>query len=159
MIDTLFFTLTILTALGCGLNAGLFFIFSNTVMGALGQLPAPQGIAAMQAINRVILNPPFFVVFLGTAVTSLLLAISLLWRWPQQGAVYLFAGSLLYLLGDILVTILFNVPMNDALDGVQVESVQATDLWTTYLTRWTAWNHVRTITALGATVMFILALV
>ena len=158
MIDNLFFTLTLLSALGCGLMAGVFFIFSNTVMSALARLQPPQGIAAMQSINRTILNPLFFVAFLGTAATSILLAISLLWRWQQPGAVYLLAGSLLYLVGAILVTIVFNVPMNEALETVEPESVEAANLWTRYLTNWTAWNHVRTVASFLGAVSFILAL-
>ena len=158
MIDNLFFTLTLLSALGCGLMAGVFFIFSNTVMSALARLQPPQGIAAMQSINRTILNPLFFVAFLGTAATSILLAISLLWRWQQPGAVYLLAGSLLYLVGAILVTIVFNVPMNEALETVEPESVEAANLWTRYLTNWTAWNHVRTVASFLGAVTFILAL-
>lgn len=158
MIENLFFTLTLLSALGCGLMAGVFFIFSNTVMIALARLQPPQGIAAMQSINRTILNPLFFVAFLGTAATSILLAISLLWRWQQPGAVYLLAGSLLYLVGAILVTIVFNVPMNEALETVEPESVEAANLWTRYLTNWTAWNHVRTVASFLGAVSFILAL-
>jgi len=123
MIDNLFFTLTLLSALGCGLMAGVFFIFSNTVMSALARLQPPQGIAAMQSINRTILNPLFFAAFLGTAATSILLAISLLWRWQQPGAVYILAGSLLYLVGAIVVTIVFNVPMNEALEMFEVDSI------------------------------------
>jgi len=158
MIENLFFTLTLLSALGCGLMAGVFFIFSNTVMSALARLQPPQGIAAMQSINRTILNPLFFVAFLGTAATSILLAISLLWRWQQPGAVYLLAGCLLYLVGAILVTIVCNVPMNEALETVEPESVEAANLWTRYLTNWTAWNHVRTVASFLGAVSFILAL-
>lgn len=158
MVDSLFFTLTLLAALGCGVVAGIFFIFSNCVMSALARLQPPQGIAAMQAINSTILNPLFFVVFLGTAVTSILLTISLLWRWQQPGAVTLLAGSLLYLVGAILVTIVFNVPMNESLDTVKPKSVEAANLWAKYLTNWTAWNHVRTVAALLAATSFILAL-
>ena len=58
-------TSIIVALVGAGLNGGLFFIFSNTVMSALGRLPTRNGAGAMQAINEVILNPLFFVVFLG----------------------------------------------------------------------------------------------
>jgi uncharacterized membrane protein len=50
-------------ALGTGLMAGLFFAFSVSVMRALASRPAAEGIAAMQAISRAILNPVFLVVF------------------------------------------------------------------------------------------------
>ena len=58
---------------GCGLNGGLFFIFSNTAMPALFQLPVEEGIKVMQHFNRVILNPLFFLVFVGTALLSAVL--------------------------------------------------------------------------------------
>ncbi|MDH3676385.1 MAG: DUF1772 domain-containing protein, partial [Anaerolineae bacterium] len=122
------------------------------------RLQPPQGIAAMQSINVTILNPLFFVVFLGTTATCILLAVSLLWRWQQPGAVYLLAGSLLYLVGAIVVTVVLNVPMNEGLATVEPASAEAAKLWARYLTSWTNWNHVRTVAALVATVSFILAL-
>ena len=158
MTDNLIFILTLLSAVGCGLMAGLFFIFSNTVMSALARLQPSQGIAAMQSINNVILNPVFFISFFGTAVTSALLVVFWLWRWSQPGGVFLLAGSLLYLVGVILVTVVFNVPMNEALDTVQPESKEAADQWAKYLNRWTAWNHVRTVASILGTTAFILAL-
>ncbi len=158
MIDNLLFTLILLSALGCGLMAGVFFIFSNTVMSALARLKPPQGIVAMQTINSIILNPLFFVAFLGPAAPCLLLTISLFWRWQQAGAGYLLAGSLLYLGGSIVVTIVFNVPMNEALDTVKPESDEAAIMWAKYLTNWTAWNHVRTVASFLAATAFILAL-
>ncbi len=57
-------------ALGSGLIAGTFFVFSAAIMTALGRLPPQEGIRAMQSINRVILNPIFLGVFLGTGVLS-----------------------------------------------------------------------------------------
>jgi uncharacterized membrane protein len=53
------FALTLAAALGCALLGGLFFAFSNFVMKALMRIPAPSGIAAMQAINVTVLNPLF----------------------------------------------------------------------------------------------------
>ena len=112
----------------------------------------------MQSINRVILNPLFFLVFLGTAIACLILMISLYWRWEEAGSVYLLAGSLLYLVGTILVTIVFNVPRNEALDKLEPDSREAAELWSRYLREWTAWNHVRTLTCTLGLVSFILAL-
>ena len=64
IVDGFLFTLTFVTALGCGLIAGLFFVFSVAVMQALARLPAAGGIAAMQSINSAMLNPLFLPVFL-----------------------------------------------------------------------------------------------
>jgi len=146
--NNLLFVLTLCAALGCGLIAGVFFAFSTFVMRALARLQPAQGIAAMQSINRTVINPWFLGVFLGTAAACILLAGSALWRWQQPGAVYLLAGSLLYLIGTVLVTMAFNVPMNNALESVDPASNDASDQWASYLARWTAWNHVRTAAAL-----------
>ncbi len=158
MSDTILFALTLGSALGCGLMAGAFFAFSSFVMKALARLPPAQGIAAMQSINVAVINPVFLEVFLGTAATSALLAVWSLVRWHEPGAAYLLAGSLLYLVGTFLVTMVFNVPRNDALAAVDPGSAEGATLWAGYLTRWTAWNHVRTVAALAAAAALTLAL-
>ncbi|HEU0185786.1 MAG TPA: anthrone oxygenase family protein [Blastocatellia bacterium] len=159
MIDKVFFALTLVAALGCGLVGGAFFAFSTFVMSALARLPAAQGIAAMQSVNVTIINPLCGVVFLGTAATCVLLAVSLLLRRHEPGAAYILAGSLLYLVGVILVTGLFNVPRNNALAAVNPSSAEGAKLWTDYLSGWTAWNHVRTVASLAAAALLIIALV
>ncbi len=150
--------LTPAAVLGCGLVAGIFFAFSSFVMRALGRLPAKEGIAAMQAINITVLNPWFFAAFFGTAVACLVLAVLALTGWNGAHAAYLIAGSALYLLGTILVTIVFNVPLNDRLAKVDPESTDGTALWTHYLERWNRWNHVRTAASLAAAAAFMVAL-
>ncbi len=158
MIDDLLFALTFVSALGCGLIAGAFFTFSAFVMKALARLPPAQGIAAMQSINVVVINPLFMVALFGTALACVALAVSSLFRWAEPSAVFLLIGSLLYLVGTILVTIVFNVPRNDALAAADPESADGARLWAGYVTSWTAWNHVRTAAALAAAALLIFAL-
>lgn len=158
MIDGWRFVLILLSALGSGLIAGAFFAFSTFVMKALGRLQPPQGIAAMNSINVVVINPWFLGVFVGTAVACLVLAISSLFMWQKPGAGYLLAGSLLYVVGTFLVTMAFNVPRNDALAAVDPASAEGARLWADYLSSWTAWNHVRTAAALAAAALLTLGL-
>lgn len=150
--------LTFAAALGAGLIAGTFFAFSAFVMGALGKLPAPQGIAAMQSINVVVINPVFLGVFVGSAVLSLALLVAAFFGWPSARAIYLAAGAVLYVGGCFLVTMLLNVPLNNALEAVTADSAEGAKLWTRYLSDWTMWNTVRTLASLAATASFILAL-
>jgi uncharacterized membrane protein len=145
--DQLFFALTFVTALGCGLMAGLFFAFSVSVMKAFARLPSAQGIAAMQSINVAIINPVFLATFFGTAAACVLVMIASLLRWHNRGAVYLVIGGALYLVGTFLVTLVFNVPKNNAL--ASVAPAEGASLWTDYLSKWTAWNHVRAAAALA----------
>jgi uncharacterized membrane protein len=156
--DALLPALRIATALACGLMGGLFFIFSNTVMGALGRIQPAEGIAAMQSINRVILNPLFLTIFLATPAACALVILTSLWRWSEPGAAWLILGGALYIVGTFLVTMAFNVPMNITLDGVQPATAEAGALWTRYLASWTAWNHVRTVTSLAAAALLTIGL-
>ncbi len=147
--DQLLFALTLFAALGCGLMAGVFFAFSAFVMKALARLPTGDGIAAMQSVNVAVFNPLFMGVFFGTAGASVLALISSLLRWQEPGAVYLFVGGALYPVGTLLVTIVFNVPKNEALASVAPADPGGASLWADYVGRWTAWNHVRTAAALA----------
>jgi uncharacterized membrane protein len=155
------FTLKLLTALGSALIAGVFFAFSTFVMQALAKLPPVQGIATMQAINITVINPLFMTVFLGTSAACAFLLISVLlkWlKWHQRSAFYLLIGALFYLVGTFGVTIVFNVPLNEALAAVKPESKSGASLWASYLVKWTFWNHVRTIAALVAAALLTIAL-
>ncbi|HMJ51238.1 MAG TPA: anthrone oxygenase family protein [Polyangiaceae bacterium] len=149
---------TVLAALGSGLMAGFFFAFSVCVMKALGKLPPEQGIAAMQSINVVVINPVFLTVFLGTGVACAVGILQSLLRWQDSGAACLLAGGALYLLGAILVTMVFNVPRNNALAGLAPTSAEGAKLWAAYLSSWTAWNHVRTMASLAAAALLTVGL-
>ena len=148
----------LVSAVGSGLIAGAFFAFSTFVMRALGELPPSQAIPAMQSINIVVINPWFMTTFLGTAGLCLFVAIASIVGWHDRGAGCLLAGAVLYVGGTFLVTMVFNVPRNDALAKLAPTSAEAARLWAAYLSTWTAWNHVRTIAALAAMVSFIVAL-
>ena len=112
----------------------------------------------MQSINVVVLNRWFMTAFLGTAVACILALTSSLLRWHAPGSAYLFSGGLLYLVGTLLVTIVFNVPRNDALAALARSDPNGASLWADYVAGWTAWNHVRTAAALAAAASFSIAL-
>ncbi|RYG61928.1 hypothetical protein EON80_23575, partial [bacterium] len=80
--------LTVAAVCGCGLMAGLFFVFSVAVMRALGALPPEKGMAAMQSINVSILNPIFLIVFMGTALLCAALLVMALLNWQAPAARY-----------------------------------------------------------------------
>ncbi len=153
---TAFDVLILVCAIGSGLIAGVFFAFSTSVMSALGNLPAPHGIGAMQAINIVILNPIFLGVFIGTAIACVAAAIGCFLQWDSPGVYFVLSGAALYLGGSFLVTMRFNVPRNNALDRLNPAAADSAAVWLDYLRTWTAWNHVRTVASLAAAVAFTL---
>lgn len=60
--------------------------------------------------------------------------------------------------GTIGVTIACNVPFNDGLATLLPQGTGAADLWDEYVTKWSAWNHVRTVAAFAAAATLTIAL-
>ncbi|MDI3424292.1 anthrone oxygenase family protein [Streptomyces luteolus] len=158
MIDGPFFVLTLVAALGCGLVAGVFFAFSTSVMRTLAALPPAQGIAAMQKLNVLIINPWFLLVFVGTAGVCVVVAVVTFVLWPDPGTVALLLGSALYLFGSFGVTVAANIPRNDALAKLDPQAQESVEPWRSYVREWTAWNHVRAAGALAGCAAFVLGL-
>jgi uncharacterized membrane protein len=144
--------ITVFAAVGSGLMAGLLFAFSNFVMKALTRLPPGQGMAAMQLINVAIVNPLFLLVFLGTAVLCVALALYAVRQDRSTTVVLLLVGSVLYLVGTVGVTMVFNVPLNNALAGSKAAVSIPSDVWPSYVKAWLLWNHLRTFLSFAAAV-------
>ena len=157
--NTLTTVLVVAAATGSAVVGGIFFAFSNFVMGALARVPAPEGIRAMQSVNVVVLNPGFLSVFAGTALLFLVLGILGLVQWGSGHGPYLLGAAVAYLVGTWLVTIAGNVPLNDHLAQQMPESEPAEQAWQQYLERWTRLNSQRTGAAILASVLLLLALV
>jgi uncharacterized membrane protein len=147
-----------ISAVGCGLMAGLYFAFSTFIMTAFGRIDQAAGIAAMNSINKVIVQSVFLPLFMGSTATCLLLAVLGLFRWNEPGALAMIAGGLLYVVGMFVVTMIFNVPLNNALATANPASPEGQTLWTRYLSDWTWWNHVRTVASTLAFGLFIAAI-
>lgn len=145
-------------ALSAGLMAGIYYAFSGFVMRALAELDPPGGMLAMRAVNRVILRSAFLPLFLASTVACLFLAAYGMVRADQPAALPMAAGAVLYVLGMTLVTMLANVPLNNALEAANPAAPEGAAMWDRYLLRWTAWNHVRTLSCLAALGLFITAI-
>ena len=141
---------TLVTALGCGLVAGAFFAFSSFVMAALKRLPTAEGITAMQSINILAVTPAFMTALFGTAAACIGLIVWTVITSDGRTASLVLAGCALYLVGTVGVTIACNVPLNNGLAKLHPRGVEAAVRWNRFVTRWTAWNHVRTVAALAA---------
>ena len=145
--------------LGSALVGGVFFAFSSFVMKALARLPSSEGIAAMQSINIVVINPSFLGAFMGTAVLSIGIVGFALLRWSHPSTLFFLGGAICYVGGTFVVTMLGNVPLNDQLAAVFATDPDAAKLWGHYLDRWTMWNHVRTLAAFVAALLYAAGLV
>ena len=65
----------------------------------------------------------------------------------------LVAGSVVYAVGSLLLTMGPHVPMNETLATLPADA-GSTAYWQEYRERWTRWNHVRAAASLTAAVLF-----
>lgn len=149
------------TAVGSAAVGGLFYAFSTFVMKGLDRTEPAQAITAMRGINaEAQANAPFLALFVGSTLLALGVGIAAALRLSQPGAGYVLAGAVLGLV-PFIVTMAFNVPLNNQLDAVDPAALSATDAlaqWQAYLGPWTAWNHVRTGAPLAGSVLILFGL-
>lgn len=152
------FVLTLFSTLGAALMAGVFFAFSGFVMKGLGRIPAHEGIAAMQSLNQVVPNSAFGAAFVITPFLCLATMIAAVYQWNGASGGYILAGGIIYLVTNLLVTLVFNIPLNDSLAAIAPNAPESAAFWSYYQDSWNAWNHVRTGGAICSTAAFIFAL-
>lgn len=148
-----------IATLSTGLIAGLFYAYSCSVNPGLGRLTDVEYLKAMQSINRVILNPVFYMTFMGTL---LLLPLSAWLSYHQEPAIrfwYFLAAAIVYIVGVFGVTIGGNVPLNEALDkfnlaGASVEQLAQYRLQ--FEAKWNMFHTVRTIANIVSALLAIL---
>jgi uncharacterized membrane protein len=78
----------------------------------------------------------------------------------HRGRLWVLVGAVFGILAAVI-TMAFNVPLNDRLDGIVPQRLSAADAaraWQAYYLPWTAWNHVRTVTAFVAAALMLIGL-
>ncbi|MGI1663572.1 DUF1772 domain-containing protein [Palleronia sp. KMU-117] len=154
-----FFLLMQVAVLAYALVGGVFLAFSDFIMRALSLTGGIGGVEAMQVINREVFRWIFMALFLGMTVASLVIA--------AYGGIFVGGGpgllmtiaGLVYVFGCFGVTAAFNVPMNDALAGMDLTSETTRAYWTgSYLPRWTFWNTVRTLACVVSSALLLFGL-
>jgi len=146
------------SAVSAGIMAGVYFTFSVFVMQSLDALERPAGIVAMQSINRIILRSLFLPLFFTSSLACLLLAVFGLMQWGSAGAWQMVIGGALYIVGMLVVTMIGNVPLNNALKATNANGPDAEAMWRRYMQRWQPWNHVRTVSCTVSLVLLIAAI-
>ncbi|MBT8431616.1 MAG: DUF1772 domain-containing protein [Altererythrobacter sp.] len=146
------------TAISVGIMAGVYFTFSVFVMKSLDEIEAPAGMLAMQSINRVIVKSLFLPIFFASSLTSAALTVMMLLDPSTMGSRWALIGSCLYIFGMFVVTIFGNVPLNNRLESTDASGPDGAEMWSTYLAKWTIWNHVRTLACIGSLILLTLAI-
>lgn len=142
------------------LIGGVFLAFSDFIMRSLAYTGGVGGIEAMQVINREVFRWIFMALFLGMAAVSVFVVIYSVTNLAGGPGTLILIGAAVYLLGCFAVTVFFNVPMNEALAGMDLTSDTTKDYWTnTYLPRWTMWNTIRTVACAVSAALVLIGLI
>lgn len=146
-------------ALTTGLIAGLFYAYFCSVNPGLHQLADAEYLTAMQSINRAILNPVFFISFLGAPI------LLVLGTWLQYSPTislrcwFLGGAAVVYLLGVVGVTGMGNIPLNEALDSLNLSALSPEELASQRSTFEGPWNSLNTTRTVASILSFVLVLI
>jgi uncharacterized membrane protein len=151
--------LTTTAAIASAAAAGMMYDFSTFVMRGLDRTGPVSAITAMRGMNvEANGNAPFLLAYLGAAVLAAAVGVVAVVQFGRPGSGWLLAGAIFGVLGAII-TMAFNVPLNNHLDTVDPAAISVADAageWQAYFATWTAWNHVRTLTAVIAPVLMLI---
>ncbi|MEU4226734.1 anthrone oxygenase family protein [Nonomuraea sp. NPDC026600] len=133
-----------------GLVAGVFGLYSHTVMPGLGKTDDRTFVGAFQSMDRAIINPWFMGGgFLGALIFTILAAVTHIGR-PELPWI---AVALVLYIVTFVITMAINVPRNDALkaagdpDGIADLAAVRAEFDEA---RWASWNLVRTLASTTA---------
>ena len=142
-----------------GIMAGIFFTWSNAVKPGIGKLSDIEYLRALQAMNRVILNKAFIGIFLGAVIAVTVVPIAHFKLFPDN-IFWLFIITLAtYWIGVFGVTVLGNVPLNELLDEINLESITLEEIKALRTSIEVKWNNLNLIRSISSGITFLLLIV
>ena len=153
-----------LTIMLCSLVAGLLFGFAIVVMPGIAKLTDKEYLLAFKHMDGIIQNnQPLFILVWAGSILSIIITLILGMMNLSGTQIYLLVfASILYLFGVQLPTFRFNIPLNNSLQNLDVESLEeseATSFRVDFEIPWNRWNKIRTVNAILAVSMLLLLLI
>lgn len=149
---TLFDAALMATTLLCALVAGLVLGFSVVVMPGIAKLSDRDFLLTFKMMDGVIQNrqPAFMLVWVGSIVSTILVLVFGTLQLSGIERYLMWFASGLYLLAVQGPTVRFNIPLNNGVQALEIESLSAQKLAearTQFEAPWNRWNRFRTVTA------------
>jgi len=139
-----------------GLSAGFFYAWQVSVIPGTRRIADPAYLETMQSINRAILNPWFFLIFMGSPV---LLGISTIQHYGSGNSFWLLlSATVIYAVGTFGVTAAGNVPLNDMLDALDLSTLGEQEMRSFRQKYEGRWNRLHLIRTVFAVIAFLLSL-
>lgn len=144
--DAVFLISLLSATLLCSLVAGFLFAFAVVVMPGIKKLNDREYIRAFQVIDGVIQDNQwlFILVWVGSIVAILTLA-AVAFNQPL-----VLIAMLAYILGVQLPTFTKNIPLNNNIQSLQIDSMEEAAVKMArvdFELRWNQWNTFRTLSA------------
>ena len=153
-----------LTIMLCSLVAGLLFGFAIVVMPGIAKLTDKDYLLAFKHMDGIIQNnqPLFILVWAGSILSVIISLILGIMNLSGTQIYLLIFASILYLLGVQLPTFRFNIPLNNTLQNLDIESLEESEATLSrvdFEIPWNRWNKIRTVNAILAVSMLLLLLI
>lgn len=148
----------LISVLLTGLSAGLFYAWQVSVIPGTKKLSDLGYLESMQSINREILNPWFFIIFLGPILLMIISGIGLYNMENSEALVWTIGAAITYLIGTIGVTAFGNVPLNNTLDVMELSGLSIAQLKEARLAYEIKWNQYHLIRTTFTVISFALLL-
>ncbi|MDH7463322.1 DUF1772 domain-containing protein [Chitinophagaceae bacterium 26-R-25] len=148
--------LLIAAAVLSALIAGLFYAWSCSIIPGLAKLDGRTYVSAMQSFNKAILNPVFFLSFMGTLI-MLPVATFAHFHQPLSARFWLLLGAtVLYVVGVFGVTAFGNVPLNNMLSSFDLPSASNEAINSVRAKFEAPWNSLHSIRTVASIVVLLL---
>lgn len=152
----------IVAAFLCSLAAGLLFAFAIVVMPGIRSLNDREFIRAFQVMDGVIQNnqPIFMLVWVGSVVFLGITVVLGIVQLDGAERLLIIVATLAYFLGVQLPTFRINIPLNNELQTLNVDSMSETEqkvARNNFEPRWNQWNVIRAaFTSLSSGLLIVL---
>jgi len=149
----------IVATLSTGLMAGIFFTWTNAVKPGIGTLDDMTYMKAFQAMNRLILNPLFYIVFILPILSITISTFMSFGSTKEYVFELLLTATLIYCLGVFLVTIAGNIPLNELLEHTDLEKISQKELGELRGKIEHKWNNLNLIRTVSSFIAFVLLVI
>ncbi len=156
-----FHVVLILATFLCSLVAGFLLAFAIVVMPGIRRLGDGEFIRAFQVMDGIIQDnqPVFVLVWLGSVVTLIASVLLGIGQLDGVGGLLMGCAAVVYLFGVQLPTFTINIPLNNRIQSVDVDTMDEAARKAARLDfepRWNRWNVIRTVLSSVVSVVLLL---
>lgn len=148
----------------CSLVAGFVFAWAVVVMPGIGNLADGDFLRAFQVMDRIIQkNQPLFgLVWVGSVLALIASAALGFTHLDGTSRLLMIGAVLVYLLGVQLPTVTINIPLNNTVQSLEIDTMgdaARAAARQAFESRWNRWNSIRTgLASLVSVLLLVLVL-